>query len=189
MPDDAYPLTLLCHPATPAPVLRALDARATLDADGALTLAYRLWGDMARILVAPDRPATRTDLLWEHTCFEAFVGVPDQTAYREYNFSPSGNWAAYAFSDYRQRDERCVIDAAPRITTQRFAGRLEVAATIPAAALPPGAGELMIGLCAVVEASDVVDGCHSYWALAHPTERPDFHRRDAFTLRVARNPV
>lgn len=182
-PND-YPLTLLCHPATPAPVVRTIEARATIQPDGTLSIAYRLWGDMARLLIPEPHTPERTDSLWEHSCFEAFVGVAGETAYREFNFSPSGQWAAYAFSDYRQRDEITAAIDAPLITTQRYAGRLELEAQIAADTLPPGA-VYQIGLSAVVEAADTVDGSHSYWALSHRTQRPDFHQRAAFILELA----
>ena len=128
--------------------------------------------------------ARRTDRLWEHTCFEAFIGIRGHSAYREFNFSPSSQWAAYAFFDYRQRDEAFVCKTAPIITSQLFAGRFELIATIPASALPHKPETLEIGLSAVVEAADLVDGRHSYWALKHPAERPDFHRREAFSLTL-----
>lgn len=183
-PND-YPLTLLCHPATAAPVVRAIEARATIQPDGTLSIAYRLWGDMARLLIPEPHTPERTDSLWEHSCFEAFIGVAGETAYREFNFSPSGQWAAYAFSDYRERDETPAPIDAPLITTQRFAGRLELEARIAADALPAGAAAYQIGLSAVVEAADIVDGSHSYWALSHRAERPDFHQRAAFSLELA----
>lgn len=186
-PDDHavdYALTLLCHAATPAPVVRTVEAHAARRPDGSLLLAYRLWGDIARLLIPEPHTPERTDSLWEHTCFEAFVGVAGETAYREFNFSPSGQWAAYAFSDYRLPDTTVAPIAAPLITTRRFAGRLELEASIAADALPPGAGTLQIGLSAVVEAADTVDGSHSYWALRHPAERPDFHHRHAFILEL-----
>jgi len=187
MPNHDYPLTLLCHPATPAPVVRAIEAHVSFQPDGSLIFAYRLWGDMARLLVQQEQSHERKDLLWEHTCFEAFVGEPGETAYREFNFSPAGQWAAYAFSNYRQRDESFELPDAPQITTQLFAGRLEVEATLapdalPPDALPPGAKALQIALSAVVEAADTVDGSHSYWALHHPAPRPDFHHRAGFAL-------
>ena len=185
MREDDYPLTLLRHPATPAPVVRGIEAQAMFGGDGSLSFAYRLWGDMARLLVAPVRSPERTDLLWEHTCFEAFIGVPGETAYREFNFSPSGQWAAYAFSDYRQCVERFELPDAPQIATRLFAGRLEISATLAPGALPPGAKALQIALSAVVEAADTVAGSHSYWALHHPSARPDFHQREAFTLEIA----
>jgi hypothetical protein len=184
MPDDDYPLILLRHPATPAPVVRAIAAHALFRPDGGITFAYRLWGDMARLLVPPEQARERKDLLWEHTCFEAFVGARGESAYREFNFSPSGQWAAYALADYRQRDESFELRDAPQITARLFAGRLEVEAVLAASALPAGADTLQIGLSAVVEAADTVDGSHSYWALHHPAARPDFHHRDAFTLHL-----
>lgn len=184
MPPDDYSLTLHCHPATPAPVVRSLEALATMQPDGSLKLAFRLWGDMARLLVPEEKTPTPADNLWEHTCFEAFIGVASETAYREFNFSPSGQWAAYAFSSYRVPDEAPAPVNAPQISTRRFAGRLELEATIPAAALPVGT-TLQIALSAVIEAADIVDGCHSYWALRHVAERPDFHQRAAFILELA----
>ena len=182
MPNDDYPITLHCHPATPAPMVRALEARAAFNPDGSLTLAYRLWGDTVRLAIPQPQPPTAKDSLWEHTCFEAFIGIRGHSAYREFNFSPSSQWAAYAFFDYRQRDEAFVCKTAPIITSQLFAGRFELIATIPASALPHNPETLEIGLSAVVEAADLVDGRHSYWALKHPAERPDFHHRDAFSL-------
>ncbi|MFZ4534775.1 DOMON-like domain-containing protein [Propionivibrio sp.] len=220
-----YPLTLLCHPATPAPVVRTIEACASIRPDGCLAVAFRLWADMVRLLIpttqaadrtvmaligtpsneSPARPPhprplsqrargssrvagatfTVTDALWEHTCFEAFVGVAGDPAYREFNFSPSGQWATYAFSGYRQPDQAATPITAPTITSRLFAGRLELEAIIPRDALPTRSGTLQIGLSAVVEAADTVDGSHSYWALRHPARHPDFHHRDAFTLELA----
>jgi len=188
MPPNDSPLTLRCHPATPARVVRTLEAQASIQANGTLHIDYRLWGDMARLLIPAAQASRRTDQLWEHTCFEVFIAMPGETAYREFNFSPSGQWANYAFSNYRQRDECAeafVLDAAPTITTRLFAGRLELEAIIAPDALPAGASTLLLGLSAVIEAADVVDGSHSYWALTHTAARPDFHHRDAFTLELA----
>jgi hypothetical protein len=45
----------------------------------------------------------------------------------------------------------------------------------------PGASALRLALSAVIEETD---GHLSYWALAHPAERPDFHHRDGFVLAL-----
>jgi hypothetical protein len=45
--------------------------------------------------------------------------------------------------------------------------------------LPSGARRL--GLSAVIEATD---GTISYWALAHPSDKPDFHHPDSFVLEL-----
>jgi len=184
MPTSESALNLLCHPATPAPVVRTIEAQVSWQSDGSLRIAFCLWGDMARILVPPLQSPERTDSLWEHTCFEAFVGLPGEDTYREFNFSPSGQWAAYAFSDYRQRVEGFTLGNAPHITTQRFAGRLELQAILAPETLPHAASGLEVGLSAVIEAADTVDGSHSYWALRHPLVRPDFHHRAAFVLSL-----
>ena len=180
--NTTIPLQLVSHPSTPASIVRSLEAELSWQKSGDLLIAYCLRGDMIRLRIPSEGPNERTDLLWEHTCFEAFIGVRDDRRYREFNFSPSGQWAIYDFSDYRQRvggDDRI---AAPSITARLFAGRLELEARIPAAALPPNTGDALweIGLSAVIESADTVDGELSYWALRHPGQRPDFHHRDSF---------
>lgn len=187
MPDDDYPLKLLCHPATMAPMVRLIEAQAAISADGGLALRYRLSGDIARLRLPQSPSPEHQDSLWQHTCFEAFVGGLGDEAYREFNFSPSGQWAAYAFTGYRRRDENFVADRSPQICTRVFAGRLEMDVSLPPLSLPP-ADRLQLALAVVVEADDIGDGRHSYWALRHSAERPDFHRRDAFALELARRP-
>ena len=184
MPTSALRQNLLCHPATPAPVVRTIETQTSWQPDGTLVITYCVWGDMARLRVPPPSLAEPADLLWEHTCFEAFVGVPRESTYREFNFSPSGQWATYAFSDYRQRIEESLASAAPRIATQHFAGHLELQATLASENLPFATSQLEIGLSAVIEATDVVEGFHSYWALNHPASRPDFHHRASFALTL-----
>ena len=174
-------ISLFTHTLTPAPLVRSLEAVVSRSADGSLVFFYRLAGDMARLLIPSSQPASRCDGLWEHTCFEAFIALPDETAYREFNFSPSGQWANYSFSSYRQPAEAPVTGHAPQISTLLTTGRLELTATIPAAALP-GVAALQIGLSAVIESADTVDGSRSYWALHHPAAHPDFHHRDSFVL-------
>lgn len=180
-----FPLQLLCHPATPAPVVSTIEARALFRSDGFLELAFRLRGDMARLLI-PTLPTEDRKLLWEHTCFEAFIAGADDTAYREFNFSPSGQWASYAFSDYRRADETSTTIDAPQITSRLFAGRMELEAAIPQDSMPAGSSKLLLGLSAVVEAADTIDGSHSYWALRHPSPRPDFHHRDSFAFELVK---
>ena len=49
------------------------------------------------------------------------------------------------------------------------------------AVLPCPAAALRVGLTAVVERTD---GRTSYWALAHPSSRPDFHDASGFVAHV-----
>lgn len=185
MPDDTL-LPLFRHPTTPAPIISRIAAGAVPLADGQVAFRYCLRGDMARVRVPTERAPERTDLLWEHTCFEAFVGLEGETGYREFNFSPSGQWATYDFRDYRQRIEPDPTIAAPLITTHLTEGRLELEAVVRLDDLPanPDGKTWQIGLSAVVEATDTVDGGRSYWALHHPAPLPDFHQRAAFALQI-----
>lgn len=190
MPNTCPPLTLIHHATTPAPVVSRIEASVERQADGGAIFFFCLRGDMARMRIPEETRNERTDLLWEHTCFESFVGVRGHSAYREFNFSPSGQWASYTFADYRepvgeQPDEFGLRP--PLIITRRTAGRLELEASIEAGRLPPNPDNepWEIALTAVVETDDTLDGSHSYWALKHTTPRPDFHQRETFTLLLA----
>ncbi len=44
----------------------------------------------------------RKDFLWEKTCVELFFFSKDNPSYWEFNFSPSQDWQAYFFTQYRQ---------------------------------------------------------------------------------------
>lgn len=183
---------LLCHPAAPCPAVAGLEARVSRLDDGGLCVAYELSGEVERLRL-PQRAAGFADGLWQHTCFELFLAEPGNPAYREFNFSPSGQWAAYAFGDYRQPDPdfrhaaapASVPVPAPAISMRHAPRRLELEARVPAALLPPLGTALELGLSAVVEGED---GSIAWWALAHPGPRPDFHRRDAFILRLPAPP-
>jgi hypothetical protein len=103
----------------------------------------------------------------------------------EFNFSPSGQWAAYAFSDYRQRAQTLDPAGAPKIRIDQNTSCLTLEALLSANALPLAMRwqPLHLGLSAVVENRD---GRLSYWALCHPagtpTPKADFHLRSTFDL-------
>jgi hypothetical protein len=158
---------LVRHPDTPCAALRAIEARVVREGNE-LRLAYILQGEIDRLRLPT---AGAAGALWRHTCCEVFVAraLP---AYREYNFSPSGEWAAYAFTGYRQGGPLQAAD--PRISVKRGKERLELTASIPA-----DAGALRLGLAVVVEEETM-----SYWALRHAPGKPDFHHPDAFALEL-----
>jgi hypothetical protein len=175
--------SLHCHPASPCPAVSTLQATCTQAKDG-LQLRFVLQGDLHALRIPAGAQGGFADELWRHTCLEAFIGTADSTAYREFNFAPNGQWAAYSFTNYRQRDLGWRPAQAPHIETHATPDGLILEATISAAQLPADAGILHIGLTAVIETKD---STISYWALTHPGERPDFHLRAAFTLQLALN--
>jgi hypothetical protein len=160
------------HPESRCAALRGIEATVSRGAGGELRVAYRLEGEIDRLRIPPPRAARAAERLWQHTCCELFVARDGAPGYREFNFSPSGEWAAYAFARYREGGPLLIPD--PRIAVKRDARRLELAAAVPA-----DAGKLTIGLSVVVEEDEL-----SYWALRHPPGKPDFHHRDAFALTL-----
>ena len=73
-------LDLLPHPSTPDGAARAI--RVDVERRGsALSLTYALGGDVERIRIPPRADGQRTENLWRHTCFEAFLRVPGEEGY------------------------------------------------------------------------------------------------------------
>jgi len=175
----AHPL--LCHPAASCPQGLRASASANLTADGDLALHYEVLGDVNTLLIPAPQPPGAADGLWQHTCCEAFVAAVDGVEYHEYNFSPSGQWAAYRFLAYRERDTDYQPSVAPTIGFQRLPEGFRLDALIAREFLP-AARQFHIGLTAVIEAAA---GGNSYWALAHCATQPDFHLRQSFSLTLA----
>lgn len=173
---------LLRHPAHRCAGVRTIAASACLTADGVLVLDYDVRGEPDGIRIPETLPSGATDGLWRHTCCEAFVAGVDGPEYREFNFSPSGQWAAYRFTAYRERDAAFRPPAAPQLAVTRHAEGFRLTARV-APELLPAATAYHIGLSAVIEA---VDGTMSYWALAHCAAQPDFHLRQSFELTLER---
>ncbi len=178
-----YPINLSCHPSSRAESVRAIQVLVRRSVSAELDLSFRVDGDITRIRVPSPRVPRIATQLWQHTCFEAFVAVEGQEAYHEFNFAPSGEWAAYAFCGYRNGGPLATEMGPPHIAVRATESRLELDALIPLgglSAIDPHA-PLRLGLSAVIEASD---GTVSYWALHHPAARPDFHHAQAFALRL-----
>jgi hypothetical protein len=150
---------------------------------GHLALRYVVTGAMSEFHLPPAAAPARADGLWRRTCFEAFVGAAPGAAYLEFNFAPSTQWAAYGFSGYRTGMRQASGIAAPHIEVERGDARFElrVSLELDRASLLPGDAPWRLGLAAVVEEAD---GRISYWALAHPPGRADFHHADGFALAL-----
>ncbi len=173
---------LLCHPATPCTAITAVTAEARWLPDGRLGFYYVLEGLVAQVKVPALAQADRADELWRHTCCEAFVAGPAAGAYTEFNFSPSGTWAAYQFTSYREGMRPVAVVADPVIDVRITADRIELDAYIGSRSVPLADDGLHLGLAVVVEERS---GTLSYWALFHPLPRPDFHHADGFRFALA----
>lgn len=143
-----------------------------------LELRYLVIGRIGDIRL-PDFAEPRPgDELWQHTCFEAFIREPGSSAYVELNFAPSGEWAAYLFARYR--GGRSDAEPAPLEFDTR---RGEVSYELRASCLLdlPAQSPWQLNLTTIIEEAN---GCKSYWALAHPPGKADFHHDDGFVLHL-----
>lgn len=166
---------LLSHPDTPPNRVSTVAAQLLRSVDG-FWIEYEVDSAEAVHLPSPQTPK-RTDNLWKSTCFELFARRKGSQAYIELNFSPSFQWAAYAFEGPRT-GRRDLPTHDPEIWITPAGSWFFLAVE----ALPNlGPEPLQFGLSAVIEE---VDGTKSYWALAHPPGPPDFHHPDCFTLEL-----
>ncbi|MBI5939695.1 MAG: hypothetical protein HY859_04645 [Caulobacterales bacterium] len=161
----------------PAAVPEIVDAQSRAQAEFAAAVLERHRGGTSGPLnIGPPPEIGRADDLWRTTCFEVFARLPDGR-YVEFNISPSGQWAAYQFESYRAG--RTNLDAGVRLHSfSAREDRLELKAILNWNDWP---FVVAFGLSAVIEFKA---GNISYWALRHPSGRPDFHYSDNFALAV-----
>lgn len=178
-------ISLKRHPSTPAPAVRQMSAGVRRAGITELSFRFVLEGDLGALCIPSLSAGKRTDGLWRTTCFEAFLKCDGSEEYLEFNFAPSSDWAAYEFHNYRQGMRESAIDA-PTITFDRKADRLTLDAAVKfdQANLSCESAPLLVALSAVVEAND---GGMSYWALSHPTAKPDFHHPLGFAHELRKD--
>ncbi len=183
MPAETIRQTPLTpHPAAPAGAVEGVSAGCLLTADGRLRIAWRIAAAPERLVWDRSGTPGRRDELWRHTCVEAFLATGPES-YLEFNVSPDGSWAAYAFLGYRRRAEDPALPPPDvRVSTASHALGLEADIDVGAVADLAGAPEIRTSLAAVVEETG---GPTSYWALRHPSPQPDFHDASGFVLMLS----
>lgn len=166
------------QPAAAGGAVQSLEVQVIRADAHTLHLRYLLNANLGRLRIPSLKPSARTDELWKHTCFEAFLRARDGTAYHELNTSPSTEWALYSFDDYRSGMAPVTPAEPPRILIEHSAQRLAVDVQLSLKTLPASRA---VALAAVIEDDG---GSLSYWALKHPAGRPDFHHADGFALQL-----
>lgn len=174
---------LVSHPDTPCEAVGSIQSFLSCERSGLLTIVYTLNGAIDQLRIPPHQSRRRADRLWRHTCFEAFIGAKNDAEYYELNFSPSGEWTAYEFCDYR--DGGLIDDDGlePTMSVRQEPGMLELCAEIRLDRLP----RLQLDVCLCVGLSAVIEdkeGRLSYWALKHVPGKPDFHHPENFILEI-----
>ena len=175
-------VSLIPHPDTPANGIDGVEVRWFETRDGRLVLRWLIKGVDA-LKIPPFAGKGQGDELWQTTCGELFLKDRDGTGYREFNFSPSERWAAYRFSAYREGRGDAEIPP-PEVSGNGGQYLFVLTALIDLEVL---GGAESAGLSAVIEEKD---GTKSYWAMAHPPGKPDFHHEACFVLPLpAREPA
>ena len=174
---------LKLHPASVCDSVARIDVEVTRTREGVLQLKYAAAGRIDELRLPTVTAPARTDELWRHTCFEAFIRAAPDVAYAEFNFAPSTQWAACRFSAYREGMTIASEIAAPRIDVQSNAEVFSLRASLDLAPLKHlrRNASWRLGISAVIEEAN---GRKSYWALAHPPGKPDFHHSDSFALEL-----
>ena len=172
-------LPLQPHPIHSPEAVSAVTAR-ILGVDGSwLKLRWRVDGSHS-LVVPPFAGKGRADGLWQTTCFELFLMPDGGPGYCEFNLSPSERWAAYDFAGYRDGMAERSVEREPQGTMRLGSNFAIFDAAIPLSALPGSACRM--NLAAVIEEQG---GAKSYWALAHPADKPDFHDPACFVATLA----
>jgi hypothetical protein len=168
---------LMLHVACDLGPVRAVTASVAATPQGC-EVEFQLDGAMAGVVLPAAAPPERRDNLWQTTCFEIFWQPLGEKSYREFNLSPSGQWAAYDFDSFREGMRDAPVHAIAISCSHDDAGlvlRASIAADLPDPA--------QVALNAVVEQAD---GTKQYWALAFPPGKPEFHSEANRALIVER---
>src|ERR1700731_1377982 len=171
--------TLRLHPDSLCTAATRIEADVTRPHPGSLILSYIVSGRIGDLRLLSVVAAARAHELWQHTCFEAFVRPSAGPGYYEFNFSPSTQWAVYQFSGYRGGMRVATEIAAPRIGVRSEEATFALQAALELDGL---SSPLHLGLSAVLEETN---GRKSYWALAHPPGKADFHHAVCFALELS----
>jgi hypothetical protein len=151
---------------------------ASLAAVATTNIWFGVGAPLDRFAIPKPAEPERAQDLWQTTCFEAFLRPMGGGGYREWNFAPSSQWAAYDFSGYREGMVPAEVDTPPYVRIEDNFTWWALGATITV----PADTNWELGLSAILEEKD---GTKSYWALAHPTaEKPDFHDPGCFAAHL-----
>ena len=148
-----------------------------------LRIRYCLSGSSSNILIPePAGYPARKDELWLETCFEFFLAHPGHPSYWEFNLSPSGDWNIFRMDAYRRagfRQEEKIQGLQIRIGHDD--GRICLDADVNLSPIMAAGNRIQAGVASVIQTRDRHE---TYWALAHPGARPDFHLRESFMLEI-----
>jgi hypothetical protein len=179
-------MTCILKPHSDSPHLpvEALTATPRRLAGGKLEVVYRMVGDLGLLAIPELSNPERADELWKHTCFEIFILKADGPGYLEFNFAPTGQWAAYSFRTRRSGMQNIAGVAAAPIGTMTIDRHFVLRAEVDLShveGLPPADATWRAAISTIIETAD---GRKAYWAVAHPAGNPDFHAPEGYVVEL-----
>ncbi|MGB3692845.1 MAG: DOMON-like domain-containing protein [Spirulinaceae cyanobacterium] len=149
---------------------------------GDLSIKYTLTGNLTELVITePKSQATRQHELWQTTCFEFFLAMPDSPQYWEFNLSLDGDWNIYHFASYRQgmKEETAFTSLPFRINQD--AESLNLYLELALSEIISENQKIEVAIATVTESrnSEI-----NYWALKHLSKEADFHHRDSFEIAI-----
>ncbi|MDT0574962.1 DOMON-like domain-containing protein [Croceicoccus sp. F390] len=184
-------MPLVPHPANASGDYR-VDVGLGFGDDGRWQLTYAVAGAIGELVLPMSKGGgggrngggatpLRRDGLWQASCFELFVRTGAR-GYHEWNFAPHGDFALYAFDDYRTPVTPPPPTVPPVIIADAPDPDRSFTCRVSVDVAPfAGDGVLSVGISAVMERAD---GGRDYWALAHPPGPPDFHAPACFAATI-----
>lgn len=150
--------------------------------DNQLSIHYEVSGDIHQIRLPEPSTSIRKHDLWKSTCFELFLAMKDRPPYWEFNMSSSGEWNVYVMDAYRQVNmrEETAFTQLPfdfRKTNTEFSLDMSMDLKPILSYNQP----LQIGITTIIQ---TLDENETYWALAHPGQKADFHLRESFIIEL-----
>ena len=170
---------LIPHATTPCEFIRSVAVSVARISVSEMALVYMVEGTVGRLRIPPPQAPVRAEGLWRETCFEAFLRAGRSISYTEFNYAPSGAWAAYRFEDYRRGMRPIEPMLAPGILCTPRAQSLQVYVRINIPLMTRD--DQHIALATILQDTE---GHISYWALAHAPGRPDFHDAVGFAAKL-----
>ncbi len=148
-----------------------------------LIISYALTGDIAAVEIpSPSDNPIRKNELWEHTCFEFFIGIKNSPHYWEFNLSPTSDWNVYSFDGYRQgMQEETAFSTLP-FSVSHISDCFAIALDFDLSKIIPNEQIIDVAIASVIKSKS---SQISYWALTHSAGEADFHQRSSFTLDLA----
>ncbi|MCP5396824.1 MAG: hypothetical protein H6918_08845 [Sphingomonadaceae bacterium] len=168
--------SLILHPDCEAGPVQSVKASVEPTHSGC-QLRFVIRGDITQLSIPGFMPPGRADELWQTTCCEMFWQHEGTSAYREFNLSPSSEWACYDFAGRREGRTNGEVGAMA-IAHAHNGEELVLHASI-GTDLPVPA---RVALTAIIETRD---GTKQYWSLSFGEGEPDFHDPACRSLKLA----